>query len=65
MLDPDIPKRLPQQPVASTLAIEPTEKITTAIKVMVNAKEVASDGLPVVRKLPRHLTLFPRGQGPP
>ena len=25
MLDPDIPKRLPQQPVASALGIEPTE----------------------------------------
>ena len=65
MLDPDIPKRLPQQPVASTLAIEPTEKIATAIKVVVNAKAVESDGLPVVRKLPRHLTRFTRGQGPP
>ena len=26
MLDPDIPKRLPQQPVASALGIEPTEE---------------------------------------
>ena len=33
MLDPDIPKRLPRHPVASALAIEPTEeRISTAIK---------------------------------
>ena len=33
MLDPDIPKRLPQQPVASALGIEPTEEeIATAMK---------------------------------
>ena len=33
MLDPDIPKRLPQHPVASALGIEPTEdEIATAMK---------------------------------
>ena len=47
MLDPEIPKGLPQQPVASALGIEPTEEIVTAMKAMVNAKAVGSDGLPV------------------
>ena len=47
MLDPDIRKRLPQQPVASALGIEPTEeKIATVIKAMTNAKAVGPDGLP-------------------
>ena len=47
MLDPDIPKRLPQQPVASVLRIEPTkEEIATAMKAMANEKAVVSDGLP-------------------
>ena len=47
MLDPDIPKRLPQQPVASTLRIEPTEEeIATAMKAMANEKAVGPDGLP-------------------
>ena len=47
MLDPGIPKRLPQQPVASALGIEPTEEeIATAIKAMANAKAVGPDGLP-------------------
>ena len=47
MLDPDIPKRLLQQPVASALGIEPTEKeIATAMKAMANAKVVGPDGLP-------------------
>ena len=47
MLDPDIPKRLPPQPVASALGIEPTEqKITTAMKAMVNGKAVRPDSLP-------------------
>ena len=47
MLDPDIPKRLPQHPVASALGIEPTEKeIATATKAMINAKAVGPDGLP-------------------
>ena len=48
MLDPDIPKRLPQQPVAIALGIEPTEEeIATAMKAM-NGKEkaVGPDGLP-------------------
>ena len=41
MLDPDTPKRLPQQPVASALGIEPTEEeIATAMKAM------GPDGLP-------------------
>ena len=39
MLDADIPKRLPQHPVASALGIEPTEEeIATAMKAMANAK---------------------------
>ena len=47
MLDPDIPKRLPQQAVASALGIEPTEEeIATAMKVMVNEKAVGPDELP-------------------
>ena len=47
MLDPDIPKRLPQQPVASALGIEPTEeKIATAMKAVANEKAVGPDGLP-------------------
>ena len=47
MLDPDIPKRLPQQPVTSALGIEPTEEeIATAMKAMANAKAVEPDGLP-------------------
>ena len=47
MLNPDIPKRLPQHPVASALGIEPTEEeIPTAMKAMANAKAVESDGLP-------------------
>ena len=47
MLDPDIPKRLPQRPVPSTLGIEPTEEIVTAIKAMPNVKAVEPDGFPV------------------
>ena len=47
MLDADIPKRLPQHPVASALGIEPTEEeIATAMKTMANAKAVGPDGLP-------------------
>ena len=39
MLDPDIPKKLPQHPVASALGMEPTEeKIAIAMKPMINAK---------------------------
>ena len=48
MLDPDIPKRLPQQPVASALGIEPTEEaIATVRKVMTNAKAAGPGGFPV------------------
>ena len=47
MLDADIPKRLPQHPVASALGIEPTEEeIATAMKAMANAKAVGPDDLP-------------------
>ena len=47
MLDADIPKRLPQHPVASALGIESTEEeIATAMKAMANAKAVGPDGLP-------------------
>ena len=45
MLDLDIPKRLPQQPVASALGIDPTEEIATAMKAMANEKAVRPDGL--------------------
>ena len=44
MLDPDIPMRLQQQPVASALGIEPMEeKIATAMKAMANANAVAPE----------------------
>ena len=47
MLDPEIPKRLPQQLVASALGISPTEEeIATAMKAMADEKAVGSDGLP-------------------
>ena len=47
MLDPDIPKRLPQHSVASALGIEPTEEeITSAMQAMANAKAVGPGGLP-------------------
>ena len=47
MLDPDIPKRLPQHSVANALGIEPTEEaIATAIKATANVKAVGSDALP-------------------
>ena len=47
MLYPDIPKRLPQHPVASSFGVEPTEEeIATAMKAMTNAKAVGPDGLP-------------------
>ena len=47
MPDPDIPKRLPQQPVASAVGIEPTEEeIATAVKAMANANVVGPNGLP-------------------
>ena len=49
MLDADIPKRLPQHPVASSaLGVEPTEEeIAAAMKeIMANTKAVGPDGLP-------------------
>ena len=47
MLDFDIPKRLPQYPVASALGVEPTEEeIVTAMKAMANANAVGPGGLP-------------------
>ena len=47
MLDPDIPKRLPQQPVASALGIEPMEEeFATAMKAIANEKAVGPDVLP-------------------
>ena len=50
MPDPDIPKRLPQQPVASALGIEPTEeKIVTAMKAMTNEKAMGPEGLPLLK----------------
>ena len=48
MLDTDIPKRLPQQPVASVFGTESTEdEFAPAKKVMTNAKAVSPDSLPV------------------
>ena len=48
ILDPDIAKRPPQQPVASALGTEPTEEeIATAMKAMSNTKAVAPNGLPM------------------
>ena len=47
ILDPDTPKKLPQEPVASALGIEPTEVETaTAMKAMVDANAVRPDSLP-------------------
>ena len=47
ILDPDIPKRLPQHPVVSAFGIKSTEKeIATAMKAMANAKVVGPDGFP-------------------
>ena len=47
MLDPDIPKRMPQHPVANALGIEPTEEeIAIAMEAKANAKAVGPDGLP-------------------
>ena len=46
MLDPDIPKRLPQQPVASALGIDPTEEeVAAAMKATANADAVGPDEL--------------------
>ena len=47
MVDPDIPKRLPQHSIASALGMEPTEEeIATTMKTMANTKVVGPDGLP-------------------
>ena len=47
MLNPDIPKGLPQHPVASALGMEPTEEESaTAMKAMANAKAVGPNGPP-------------------
>ena len=46
MPDPDIPKRLPQQPVASAHGTEPTEEeIAIVRKEVANTKAVGPDGL--------------------
>ena len=48
MIDLDIPKRLPQQPVASALGTESMEEeIATAMEAMANAKAVGADDLPM------------------
>ena len=47
MLDRNITKRLPQQPVASALGTEPTEEVATATKAMAHAKAVGLDSVPV------------------
>ena len=48
MLNPDIQKGPPQQPVMSALEAEPAdEDVATAMKVMANAKTVRLNGLPV------------------
>ena len=48
MRDPEIPKSLPQQPVASALGIKPVNKeIAAVMKAMANAKVVGLDGLPL------------------
>ena len=47
MLDPDILKGLPQQPVMSALGIEPTEEdIARAMKAMATTKVMEPDGFP-------------------
>ena len=46
MLDPDIPKRLPQHPVENALGMEPTEEvIAPAIKAMATTTAVGPDSL--------------------
>ena len=48
VMDPDIPRRLPKQPVVSALGIGPAdEEIATVMKAMANAKAAGPDGLPV------------------
>ena len=47
MPNPDIPKRLPQQPVASALGIEPTEEeIATALKAVQTRKQWGRTAFP-------------------
>ena len=47
ILFPDIPKRLPQQPVASALRTESTEEeVATAMRGATNAKVAGLDDLP-------------------
>ena len=72
MVDPEIPKRLPQQPIVSALRIEPVEEeIATAMKAMASAKAVGPDDLPlkllklglqqdrtILLELHRHTTLI-------
>ena len=60
MLDPEIPKRLSQEPVASALGIEPTEEeIATVMKAGTKAKAVGSDDHPAeLLKLHRFTTLI-------
>ena len=48
MTDPDISKRLPQQPVMSALGTKSTkDEIATSMKTIANAEAVGADGLPV------------------
>ena len=65
MIDADIPKRLPQHPVASTLGIEPTEEeIATAMKAMANVESVGPYDLPAeLLKLGLRLTILIWCQG--
>ena len=47
ILDPDIPKRLRQQPVASAIGVEPMEEeIATSMKAVANAKAVGTAASP-------------------
>ena len=61
ILDPDIPKRLPRQPVAGALGAERTEgEVATAMKVMADTKAVGPDGLETrTSTRPDHLTGAP------
>ena len=58
-LDPDILKRLPQQPVT-------TKEVVTAMKAMANAKAVGPDSLPMkLLKLGLQDQIHPNGASPP
>ena len=46
MLDPYIPKRLPQHPVAGALRIKSTEGVSTAMKATANVRAVGPGGHP-------------------